>query len=443
MNFSEYIPFYKRNLSLAFPVIISQIGQVTVMIVDNMMVGHVGTNELAAAAFANNVFMVGMFLGMGITYGLTPIIGQSSGNEIKTASWLKNGFFSHIVIGIVLLCFLISLYFIMPFLGQTENVLRLSKSYYLWLCASFLPFLFFYSFKQFFEGIGNTKIAMYITLSANIINVFVNYVLIFGKLGMPEMGLTGAGIGTFVSRLAMPLLFTLVIIKNTQLKHYFLLAKQQSLKIKKIKEVLRVGIPIGLQLVVELLTFSLGAIMMGWLGEVPLAAHQVAIGLVAFTYMISLGVASATTIRVSHQLGKGDYYSLKKATFASTHLVMFFMFSMAIIFILFNQYLPLIFTNDPEVIAIASGLIIIASFFQIFDGLQVVMLGALRGLSDVKIPMAFAFIAYLFVGIPTSYILTFEFNVGPRGIWLGFLFGLSFAGVLFFTRFKKLISAKQ
>ncbi|MBN1819602.1 MAG: MATE family efflux transporter [Prolixibacteraceae bacterium] len=440
MNISQFLPYYKRNLTLAFPVIISQIGQVTVAIADNMMVGHVGTNELAAAAFANNVFTIGLYFGMGITYGLTPLVGQTINNHVKTSEWLKNGFFSHSLVGIIILAFLISLYFFLPFFGQTENVLKLARPYYFWLCASFIPFLFFYSFKQFFEGIGNTKIAMFITLTANVINVIVNYVLIFGKYGLPQMGLNGAGIGTFTARFVMPVIFALVIYKTPRFFNIFKIASTCKLNKEKIRRVLKVGIPVGFQLVIELLAFSLGAIMMGWLGEVPLASHQVAIGLAYFTYMISLGVASATTIRVSHQLGKGDFQALKRATYASTHLVLFFMFLMAIIFILFNKFLPLLFTTDPEVILIASGLIVVAAFFQIFDGLQVVMLGALRGLADVKKPMVLSFFAYIVIGIPVSYTLTFVFNTGPKGIWLGFLVGLAAAGIMFFLRFKKLVS---
>ncbi|HKJ80277.1 MAG TPA: MATE family efflux transporter, partial [Prolixibacteraceae bacterium] len=294
----------------------------------------------------------------------------------------------------------------------------------------------FFSIKQFFEGIGNTKIAMQITLIANAINLVVNYILIFGKFGFPELGLNGAGIGTLVSRLVMPVLFLVYVYNIPRFWSYFVEGNKLPLLKSKVVELFRIGIPIAFQLIVEVFTFSTGAILMGWLGEIPLAAHQVAIGLAGFTYMISLGVSQATTIRISHQMGVKDYSALKMAAFASTHLVLVFMLTMGLIFITLRSQLPLLFTNDAEVVQIAAQLLIVAAIFQLFDGLQVIMLGTLRGMADVKIPMVFAFVSYLLVGIPTSYIFAFVLNVGPMGIWFGYLVGLGCAGILFYFRFK-------
>lgn len=405
------------------------------------MVGHVGTTELAAASFANSVFVIGMYFGMGLTYGLTPLVGNAFGNSKlnDVVVWLQNGIFTHVIAALGLTVTMFGVYFLLPFLGQPIEVLHLAKPYFLLLCLSYIPFMLFFSVKQFFEGIGNTKMAMQITLLANIINVVINYLLIFGKLGFPEMGLIGAGIGTLVSRLFMPFLFFIFIVKIPRFKRYFVLANLQPIQKEKVISILKIGIPIAFQIIVEIIAFSVGAIMMGWLGEVPLAAHQVAIGLASFTYMISLGISQANTIRVSHQMGVNDFKSLKMAAIASTHLVLVFMMSMGIVFILARNYLPLMFTFDPEVVRIAAGLLIIAAIFQVFDGLQVIMLSTLRGMADVKIPMFFAFIAYLFVGIPTSYILTFVLNLGSQGIWFGYLVGLGTAGILFYLRFNKII----
>jgi multidrug resistance protein, MATE family len=444
VNLAHYIPFYRRILRLAIPVVISQIGQVTVSLVDNMMVGHVGTAELAASAFANNVFIIGMFFGMGITYGLTPLVGKAFGNNKpkEVVKWLKNGIFTHFGAALALSAVMFGVYFLLPYLGQTKDVVELASPYYLLLCASYLPFMLFFSVKQFFEGIGNTKIAMQITLVSNVINIVVNYVLIFGKFGFPEMGLLGAGVGTLVSRLIMPVMFLFYIIRIQRFRNFFTLANAQPFSKKRIVSVLKIGIPIGFQIIVEVLTFSVGAIMMGWLGETPLAAHQVAIGLASFTYMISLGISQANTIRVSHQLGQNDYQSLKMAAFASTHLVLLFMSVMGLVFVLARNYLPLVFTTDPNVVIIASQLLVVAAVFQVFDGLQVIMLSTLRGMADVKIPMLMAFAAYMLVGIPTSYGFTFLLNAGPIGIWFGYLVGLGSAGIFFYLRFKHNISGK-
>ena len=423
---------------MALPVVISQIGQVSVSLIDNMMVGHVGTTELAASSFANGVFIIGMFFGMGITFGITPLIGHSFGkgklNEVVV--WLKNGIFTHLAAAFGLSLIMFGVYFILPFLGQTPDVIRLARPYYLLLCLSYLPFMLFFSVKQFLEGIGNTKISMHITITANTINVVFNYLLIYGKFGFPEMGLNGAGFGTLISRVAMPVLFFFYLVKTPALKQYFVLAHQQVFSKQKIITLLKIGIPIAFQIIVEVLAFSIGAIMMGWLGEVPLAAHQVAIGLASFTYMISLGISQANTIRVSHQMGVKDYKALKMAAFASTHLVLVFMSLMGIVFIFARNYLPFLFTVDPEVVRISAGLLIIAAIFQVFDGLQVVMLSTLRGMADVRLPMFMAFFAYMVIGIPTSYLLSFKLMLGPQGIWYGYLAGLGIAGVLFYLRFQ-------
>lgn len=445
MKLADYIPFYKRNLHLAIPVVISQIGQVSVFLVDNMMVGHVGTTELAASSFANNVFMLGMYFGMGITFGITPLVGNSFGNGKidEVVVWLKNGIFTHLAAAFALCLLMFGVYFFLPFMGQSDEVTNLAKPYYLLLCVSYLPFMLFFTLKQFFEGIGNTKIAMQITITANLINILFNYLLIYGKFGFPEMGLNGAGIGTLISRIAMPLLFAIYIVKIPGLKRYFVLAGNVIFDRQKIKSVLKIGIPIAFQIIVEVLAFSIGAIMMGWLGEVQLAAHQVAIGLASFTYMISLGVSQANTIRVSHQMGVKDYKSLKMAAFASTQLVLLFMSLMGVVFILARNVLPFLFTVDPEVVKIASGLLIIAAIFQVFDGLQVVMLSTLRGMADVKLPMFIAFFAYLFLGIPTSYFMAFKLMMGPQGIWYGYLIGLGAAGILFYLRFQHNLKKEQ
>lgn len=439
MNLAHYIPFYNRLARLALPVVLSQIGQVTVSLVDNIMVGHAGTLELAASAFANNVFIIGMYFGMGITYGLTPLVGKAYGNSEPgmVLQWLKNGVFTHFLAACALFLVMLGLYFFLPFMGQEPELLELAKPYYLWLCASYIPFMLFFSVKQFFEGIGNTRLAMYITLASNAINIIMNYLLIYGKFGFPELGLTGAGIGTFLSRLIMPVMFVVFIFKIKKYKSIFARARLQKLNKIKIRSVLSIGLPVGFQIIVEVSTFSIGAVMMGWHGEIPLAAHQVAIGLSGFSYMISLGVSQATTIRVSHQLGQNDFKSLRMAVFASTHLVLIFMSVMGLIFIAGKDYLPLIFTSDPEVVSLASKLLVIAAIFQVFDGLQVIMLSALRGLADVKIPMLIAFAAYLLVGIPVSYIFSFVLDAGPIGIWYGYLAGLGLAGFLFYFRFRR------
>ena len=350
---------------------------------------------------------------------------------------MKNGLFSHFIAGLLLTLIMFGVYLFLPLMGQPPEVLELAKPYYILLCFSYFPFLLFFSFKQFFEGIGNTKIAMLITLTANVVNIIVNYVLIFGKLGFSEMGLNGAGIGTLVSRIIMPIMFVYFIARKSRFLEYFRSARLEQITKDQILQLFRIGIPIAFQLIVEVTAFGIGAVMMGWLGETSLAAHQVALGLASFTYMISLGVSQANTIRVSHQMGLRDYKSMISASMASTHLVLVFMSLMALLFVVGRNLLPYLFTTDIEVVKIASGLLIVAAIFQLFDGLQVIMLSTLRGMADVTIPMFIAFLAYLLVGIPTSYIFAFVVDFGPQGIWFGYLVGLGTASILFYLRFKQ------
>lgn len=438
MNFTEYLPVYRKNLVLAIPVIFAQIGQVTVNLADNMMVGYVGTTELAAAAFAVNIFHVGMLFGLGITYGLTPLVGQSlsSKDPQKIGAWLRNGVLVHFVASVILCALMSLVVFFMDRMGQSKEVVRMAIPYYLIQVSSLLPLMLFFSVKQFFEGTGNTKIAMIITIAANLINIGLNYVLIYGKLGFPVLGLNGAGYATLISRIIMPVLFVWMVLKKPDLRPYLRLAYHSVLDKARITRIAAIGLPIGLQLVIEVLAFSIGAIMLGWISKESIAGHQVALGMVSMTYMISFGLASGTTIRVSHAFGDHDRNELKQAIFASLHMVVAFMALMGLLFVLLRNQLPELFTSDPEVIEVAAGLLIVGAFFQIFDGMQVVLLGALRGMADVRIPMFIAFFSYIVVSLPVSYLLAFVFKMGSPGVWIGFVFGLSTAAVLFGIRLK-------
>ncbi|MDD2304638.1 MAG: MATE family efflux transporter [Prolixibacteraceae bacterium] len=441
MKFSDYIPVYRKNLTLAIPVIFSQLGQVTVNLADNMMVGHVGTTELAAASFAINVFHIGMLFGLGITLGLTPLVGQSfsARNKRNTASWFKNGVLVYFAASIVLSIFMSALVLFMDRMGQSDDVVQKAIPYYLIQVSSLVPLMLFFSVKQFFEGIGNTKIAMVITIGANLLNIGLNYVLIYGKMGFPAFGLNGAGFATLISRIIMPIVFVLIILKQKDFKGYLTEALHSGFEKLKIRRIISIGLPIGLQMVIEILAFSLGAIMLGWISKESLAGHQVAISMAAMTYMISFGLASGTTIRVSHAFGEHDLKEVKHAVYASLHMVIAFMSLMGILFILLRNQVPFLFTSDPNVIKVAAGLLIVGAFFQIFDGIQVVLLGALRGIADVRIPMFMAFFSYIVVSLPISYLLAFVFNFGYSGVWIGFVFGLSTAAVLFGLRLRNQI----
>ncbi len=436
--FKKYLPYYKRLLTLAIPVVLTQAGQMIVGLVDNAMVGRVGTPQLAAASFANSVFMIIMMLGMGIMYGITPLLGEATGakNEAGAASIIKNGKVLSWAIAILLLAITWATSWFMPLMGQSDEVLELAVPYYRILCISLIPFMLFLYFKQVGEGLGNTMIAMIATISSNVINVLFNYLLIFGKLGFPELGLNGAGYATLISRIVMPFILYGGFLLTSRIRYYLKLQKTASISRSVSFKLLKTGFPISIQMVLEVSLFAVGAVMMGWISDISLAAHQIAISVAGFTFMIANGVAMATTIRVSVQKGNNDPHALKMASYASIHLVMLYMTFTAIGFFSLRHDIPKLFTTDSEVIQMAATLFIVAGFFQLFDGLQVISLGILRGIADVKMPMYIAALSYMMVGIPVSYLCAFTFGFDAIGIWFGFLAGLGLTGILLFWRIK-------
>lgn len=402
------------------------------------MVGHLGTTELAAASFASSVFYVGLLFGLGITMGITPLVGQSfnTNDTSNLGTWLRNGVFVNSIASVLLCVAMAIVVLFMNRMGQSEEVVRQAIPFYLIHVASLIPLMLFFSFKQFFEGIGNTKLAMVITIIINLVNIALNYILIYGKLGFPALGLNGSGYASLISRLIMPVIFVLIILRNPEFKSYFSNALHSGLEKIKIKRIFLFGLSIGFQMVIEVLAFTLGAIMLGWISKESLAGHQIAMSMASMTYMISFGLASGTTIRVSHAFGDLDRNELKHAIFASLHMVIAFMLLMGLLFVLLRNLLPLLFTSDPAVIEVAAGLLVVGAFFQVFDGVQVVLLGALRGMADVRIPLFMAFFSYILVSLPVSYLMAFVFHLGAPGVWIGFVFGLLTAAILFAFRLK-------
>jgi MATE family multidrug resistance protein len=303
------------------------------------------------------------------------------------------------------------------------------------LVGSSIPVLIFFTCRQFAEGVGNTKIAMWVTISGNAINIILNYLLIFGKFGFPKMGVEGAGLATFIARVVMAISFVIVVFGHPALKKFTKYFSKKRFFIPAIKQLISTGFPISGQLVVEVLAFSLSAIMIGWINEVNLAAHQIVLQLASATFMVSLGIGSACTIRISHQFGSKHYKATRMVSLASLHLVSVFMAVTAILFIVFRHHIPTWFSSDPEVISVAAQLFIIAGLFQLFDGWQQVGLATLRGLADVTFAMFIAFTSYIVISLPVGYLLGFVWNMGSVGIWIGLSIGLVVAAMAYRLRF--------
>lgn len=443
-SFREYLPYYKRNLRVALPVMLTQLGASLVGLFDSIMVGRYATVDLAAVSFSNALFFTVMVFAMGALMGLTPLVGLIVGahqsatekGELEGVSDLfQNGMLFTVILSVLTLVLLGGC---IPFLhcfGQDPEVIEVARPYYILIVISIVPFLFFTFFKQFLEGLGNTSVAMVITLVMNGLNIFLNWLFIYGHWGCPELGATGAGIGSLVSRVGMPICFFLAMYWRKEWKGYLMSMRWKRFSMPTIKKLTNIGFPIGVQTLMETIAFTAAFVFIGWISKEALAAHQIANQICDMTFMVILGIGSATTIRVSHQLGANNLHGVRMASNASIHLVLFINAVGAILMIGFRNQIPMIFTEDSEVIAIASQLIVLAGVLQLADGLQVVAASMLRGITDVKVPMIIALVSYTIVCISVGLFLAFPMGMGAVGIWIGFVVGLSLAAICLHIRF--------
>jgi MATE family multidrug resistance protein len=440
----SYQQHFKKTINLAFPVVLSQVGHVTVGMVDSIMVGRIGSEALAASSFANSIVMVFMMFGIGMSYGITPLVAQADGegDTTKISRLLRHGILLCGATSVILFLLGFSLSFAFGSFAQPEAVISMGTPYFYVILASLIPLMIFQNSRQFLEGLSITKPTMYISVGANLLNVLLNYLLIYGKFGFPELGLIGAGWGTLISRLFMAFGLLVYIGKSKRTEIFKSGLKIFSISAAYFKPMLKIGLPSGAQFVFEVGAFSVAALMMGQLGVVPLAAHQIAISLVSLSYMVATGIAAASTVRIGNQIGKRDGLNLQRAGNTSFIISLIFMAFCSMIFIIFNKFFPTLYVDDPELIQIAGSLIIVASFFQLSDGAQVVGLGALRGMTDVKIPTIITLIAYWVLGIPASYLFGFVLEMGPEGVWYGLLVGLTASAIALFVRFKILARRK-
>ena len=441
---NRYLRQSRITFLLAYPVMLSQLGQILVGVSDSVMVGQLGTAPLAGVSLGNSIFVLFLTFGIGISYGITPLVAKADGerDNKQIIDVLKNGVLVNGITGLILFILLYLTSFIFPYLNQPEEVIILAKPYFIVISFSIIPFMVFQVFRQFAEGLSLTKQAMMITVSGNILNIFFNYLLIFGKLGFPAYGLMGAGIATLISRIYMALAMILFVGYGRFFKPYWAHFNKKGFNKRIIRNILNIGLPSGMQFIFEVGAFSLAAIMIGWLGATSLAAHQIAINLAAITYMMATGLAAATTIRVGNQLGRKDYRSMRLVGFTGIYMSAIFMGLNALILIFGRHFFPSLYIGEPEVIEIASSLLFIAAIFQLSDGIQVVGLGALRGMADVKIPTLITLVAYWILALPLGYIFGFTLNMGAFGIWIGLLVGLTIAAVLLYIRFDKLSHLK-
>lgn len=440
MRLSIYKEHYKEIIRLGIPIMLGQLGIIIVGFADNIMVGHHSTIELAAASFVNNFFNLAFIFGMGFSYGLTPIIGGLyAGRDFRKAGeTLKNSLCINFIVGVLLSLCMLLLLFNLDVLDQPEELMPYIIPYYTLQLFSILFAMLFNSFKQFSDGTTDTLTPMWIMLSANVLNIIGNYILIYGHFGAPELGLTGAGISTLTSRICMFLAFCVLFARHSRYKAYAEGFKKGIVNRINIRNLVRLGFPVGLQMGVESGSFNLSVIMMGWIGSTALAAHQVIGVITTLGFMIYYGIAAAVTIRVSQFKQWNDLLNVRRTSFAGLHIIMLAVVAVMFLIFIFRDSMGFLFTSEPGVVSLVALLSWSAMLYQPGDGLQILFANALRGIADVKYMARMAFICHFGLALPIGYFCGFILGWGPIGIWCGFPISLTTLGLLLAYRFNKL-----
>ncbi len=436
----------QKTLKLAYPVILGQLAQIALGLVDMAMVGVLGYQELAAASLVNSVVNIPFVLGIGVTLSVSQLVSMANGqrNGKLVSHYLFNGFILSGVVGILIALGLEFSKNILFHLGQDPEVAHLAVPYLQLMGWSVIPMLLFMALKQFTDGLEFTKTAMIVALIAIPLDMFFNWIFIYGNWGAPQLGLVGAGWGTLITRILVFLILGIIILKHKLFRRYIIIRKRQwFLHGRTWKDLLEIGIPSSLQVGMESGAFAVSAILIGTIGAREQAAHQIAIASVSLTFMVSVGLSQAGSIRVSNMLGRKNFSLLRLIGDSTLVTAIIYGSLCAVGIILFRSFIPGIFTEDMQVIKISLGLLLMAGIFQISDSTQAISAGLLRGIKDVRIPTLYIGIAYWVLGLPIGSLLAFYFNMDAMGIWIGFIIGLSAAAIFLSIRFKRISSSDQ
>ncbi len=446
MNLSNYTKEFSYNLKLSIPVILGLVGHTLVGMIDNIMVGNLDPINLAAVSLGNSYIFIAMSIGIGFSAAITPIVAEahSEGNQNKLKKSFINGFILCLILGTVLYALVLVLKNTLVYLDQPVEVVKLALPYIDIVAISLIPLLLFQALKQYTDGLSRTIYPMYATVVANIINVLINYILIFGMLGFPKLGIIGAAIGTLISRIIMFVFLFYMLMDKKIIYNYMSDLKSFIYDKFMIKEILSLGFPTSLQMFFEVGLFTTAIWLSGLLGEIPQSANQIVLNISSMTFMVASGLSVSAAIRAGNQKGLKNYQELKRISLSILLLGIYFASFFALGIYILRDYLPYIYIDinnqenlieNIELVKIASKLFIIVAIFQLFDSAQVIILGTLRGMQDVKIPTVIVFIAYWIVGFPISFILGDESSMAETGIWIGLLCGLLFSSVFLYWRF--------
>lgn len=427
----------RDTLALAAPIAASQVSDMLTLAVDLIMVGDLGTVPLAAVTLAGTSSTMVLLFGVGFTVAMTPEIAtrMARGDIAGAAAAMHTGARMSILVACILVGALLLMSPWLGVLGAPADVTAAAIPYFRWYVLSFVFRLAFGAIKQTSEALGNSRMPMVIAVAANVVNIGCNWVFIYGNLGMPAMGAEGAGLATFLSRVCA-VGIGLWVWYRSRLFAPLRVRPAGRLNRGERRTLAVSGASIGLQITLEVAAFAFGGLMVGWLGAVPLAAHQVALNLASITFMGALGLSSAATVRVASAAGSGVAHAVRRAAHVAIGIVVAFELITAIGFILLRHELPLLYSDDPLVLVLASQLLVYAAAFQLFDGLQVVGMGILRGLNDTRVPAMMSFVAYIMLCIPLGYVIAFPLGLGAHGIWIGYVIGLTIASIGYLLRFR-------
>lgn len=432
----------KGLLKLALPLILGNLSQMMLNLVDSAMVGQLGYQYLAAASLVNNIIGFPFVIILGFTAAISPLVAELKGaNRINECGvLLNNAFFLNLIVSglIVMLLFLCG--GVIHHLKQDEEVAQLAHPYLNWMLWSIIPMTAFLSIKQFCDGLNHTRIPLLLSLFSILLNAFLNYLFIYGNFGFPEYALKGAGIATFITRTIIAVILAIYVLRHIKYRKYQI--KIGKLKNDIVHKIARIAVPSAWQYTSEIGAFAVLGIMVGWFGAIQQAAHQVSLSVAALTFMVSVGMSTAGSIKVGEAFGMKDIALARNTGIYVLKFAGIYGCICAVLFILFRNQIPLIFAEEKQVIDLAAILFLFAAAFQLGDSLQAVGIGILRGFQDVKIPTLYTTLSYWFIGIPVGFLLGVVLQWGVTGIWTGFISCLSIMAVLLCFRFLSITRLK-
>lgn len=435
--FLKYLPHYRKLLTLGLPIVLGQLGIVVMGFADTLMIGRHATDELAASAFVNTLFTLVLIFGTGFASGITPLVGalSASSDSLGVGRTVRNGLVANLLLSVAVIFVMVVLYTRLDHMGQPDELLPYARPYYLLQVAS-LPFIYLFStYKQFAEGVTDSRTGMWILLGGNLLNIVGNYLLIYGACGFPEMGLTGAGISTLCSRVVMFFAFVVIFHATDKYKSYRDAFAASSVTFADVRRLFSLGLPLGFQQALESSAWSLSAIMIGWLGAAELAGYQITVTLGNIGYMAYLGMGSAVAVRVSRYKGNADYDGIRTTVVAGAHLLLLQALFVSLLLFVLRDIVPYWFTHDAAVVEVVQMLVIPLIIYQFADAIQINYSNALRGLADVRALMFISLVAFYCLALPVAYLCGFPLQGGVVGVWTGFPVGLFVVAALFRWRF--------